>query len=336
MRRLRRIELPLRRPIATQTGTMLVRQGVLLESRLDGVASVAEVTPHPDVSTLAADEVYAALEPWATGDDVLVVAGEAAAGIGWVRLDHDSRSAQLPAAALLAEDPAGRVLVNGLIGMSETAVLARSLVDAGFMTIKVKIGADAERELDRIKEIAAVVGEGVALRIDAGGSWDTSTAVRMIDAVAAIGVEYVEDPLELTADWSAVAGSPVPLAIDSNRPTDIQLDVVDVLVIKPSLTGPDAAMGLAERARDHGADVVVTSIVDGAIGVAAALQIAAALPVTRACGLGTSRLLVRDVADPPPIQDGSMKLPGPGIGVVLSADRLSQAEVTSFSTSSKS
>jgi L-alanine-DL-glutamate epimerase-like enolase superfamily enzyme len=93
-------------------------------------------------------------------------------------------------------------------------------------------------------------------------------------------------------------------------------------------------MEAAQRVRDQGADVVVTSIIDGAVGVAAALNVAAALGVDRACGLATSTLLAKDLGDPPPIREGSMALSRPGVGVVLDADRLAAVTVGETSESS--
>ena len=64
---------------------------------------------------------------------------------------------------------------------------------------------------------------------------------------------------------------------------------------------------------------MVTSVVDSAIGVAAAAQLAAALGGTQAHGLATGAWLAADVAAPLPIENGMLKLPeGAGLGVVPS------------------
>jgi len=98
-----------------------------------------------------------------------------------------------------------------------------------------------------------------------------------------------------------------------------------VIVLKPAaLGGPLRALALARRARDAGCRVFVTSLLDSAIGVAAAVHVAAALPSPRpADGLATGALFETDVAPPPAIAAGRLVVPdAPGLGVAPDAERL--------------
>jgi L-alanine-DL-glutamate epimerase-like enolase superfamily enzyme len=90
------------------------------------------------------------------------------------------------------------------------------------------------------------------------------------------------------------------------------------LVLKPArIGGFGATLRLAERAAAAHMEVVVTSVVDSAIGVAAAAQLAAALGGTQAHGLATGDWLAADVAEPLPIKNGMLKLPdGAGLGII--------------------
>jgi L-alanine-DL-glutamate epimerase-like enolase superfamily enzyme len=64
-------------------------------------------------------------------------------------------------------------------------------------------------------------------------------------------------------------------------------------------------------------EVVITSVVDSAIGVGAAAQLAAAIGGTQAHGLATGAWLAEDVAPPALIRAGKLALPdGPGLGIV--------------------
>ena len=61
-------------------------------------------------------------------------------------------------------------------------------------------------------------------------------------------------------------------------------------------------------------EVVITSVVDSAIGVAAAAQLAAAIDPSRAHGLATGSWLARDVAPPLVVREGMLVLPdAPGL-----------------------
>jgi L-alanine-DL-glutamate epimerase-like enolase superfamily enzyme len=95
----------------------------------------------------------------------------------------------------------------------------------------------------------------------------------------------------------------------------------DFLVLKPmALGGVRPTRALAVAAIEAGIGVVITSILDTAVGVAGALHLAASLPgPERAHGLATMGLLEEapvEGLDPP--RDGAMRLPGaPGLGVRL-------------------
>ncbi len=319
-----RIELPLRVPLQTGAGPVTVRRGVVVVSHEAGTIAVAEATPHPDLSPTDPEQLYQTIGATAAEGPPEREVIEA-----WLAADHDARAAGVPVAARLSVNPSGRVEVNGLLGRDDGPAIAR-LLTRSHRTLKVKVGPDPERAAGRIAGIREAVGEDVVIRVDANGAWSLAAVGVALEAMAPLGVEYVEDPMHPDDDWTLLRDSPVPLAVDLAAPTEAQLDVVDVVVLKPSMATPSASLEAAARARAHGADVVVTSIVDGAIGIGAALNVAAALGVQRACGLATSSLLAMDVGDPPPIRDGTMELNRPGVGVVVDAERLSQVTVDAF------
>ena len=117
----------------------------------------------------------------------------------------------------------------------------------------------------------------------------------------------------------------IPVAADPNSLDEgwrvLRGRGADVLVLKPmALGGLRATRELAVAAIDAGLGVVVTSVLDTAVGVAGALHLAASLPgPERAHGLATVALLEEaplDGLDAP--HGGEMRLPkGPGLGVIL-------------------
>jgi L-alanine-DL-glutamate epimerase-like enolase superfamily enzyme len=95
---------------------------------------------------------------------------------------------------------------------------------------------------------------------------------------------------------------------------------VDLLVLKPVAVGLVASLELAGRACRAGVGVVVTTMLEAGVGIAAAAQVAAALPgPLPACGLATASLLESDLLEQPlPISGGTLRLPdSPGLGVHL-------------------
>jgi L-alanine-DL-glutamate epimerase-like enolase superfamily enzyme len=102
--------------------------------------------------------------------------------------------------------------------------------------------------------------------------------------------------------------------------------------LKPAaLGGLRASQRIAARAHAAGWGVVVTSSLDSAVGLAAALQLAAALPGPHlAAGLATGALLDQDLAKAPSPIDGALSVPDePGIGVAPLRDCLARCALGS-------
>jgi L-alanine-DL-glutamate epimerase-like enolase superfamily enzyme len=105
-------------------------------------------------------------------------------------------------------------------------------------------------------------------------------------------------------------------------------DAADFVVLKPAaLGGLRAALALADRAAAAGVGFFVTGMLDSVFGVGAALHLAAALPAdTPAHGLATSSLFEFDLAPPPPVEAGQLRVPeGPGWGIEPDADAIARA-----------
>ena len=165
------------------------------------------------------------------------------------------------------------------------------------------------------------------MRADANGAWDRQTARRAFDALADIGVEYVEQPLP-SGDLSGHAdlrGGPVGVAVDetlANGRRDplevVEAGAADVLVLKPmALGGLDRARAAATTASEADLGAVVTTTVDGVVARAGAVHLAASLDAGTPMGLATADRLAEDLApDPAPVVDGGVRVPqSPGHGV---------------------
>lgn len=264
----------------------------------------------------------------------------ARAGLTLALADLFARRERLPLSRWLSPDAAAEVEVNGTLGALEPGEAGRRAVAIaadGFRTIKIKLDADVEGSLARVAAVAEATehaAQPVALRGDANGAWDAPTALKALEALAVFHLQYVEQPVKA----SDVAGlsrlrrdAPVPVAADEallvpgGAERALALDAADVYVLKPSLIGgPAAAWLLATRALEVGADVVVTSSLEGAVGREGALHLAAALPgCDLACGLATGSRLEADLAQATQPAHGAMQLSDrPGLGLDVDMDRL--------------
>ena len=218
----------------------------------------------------------------------------------------------VPTAALVGGDTPEQVAVAG------TAAAAR-----GFGTFKLKVGnRPLASDVARVAALRGVIPPGAALRLDANGAWGSAAAAG-IEAVAPFRPELLEEPCHGLDELRRLqAATDVPLAADESLPTlaDLHRHLplgVAVAVLKPSALGaPPAVLRAVAALRAGGTEVVVSSFLNSAVGVATAAHVAAAVPAGTAAGLDTSVLLAADVCEPPSVRGGALWLPaGPGLGL---------------------
>jgi o-succinylbenzoate synthase len=177
----------------------------------------------------------------------------------------------------------------------------------------VKVAEPGQRLADDVDRVNAVRELVPTVRVDANGGWSVEQAVRAAAALTADGsLEYLEQPCATVDELAELRRRiDVPIAADESiRKADDPLAVVrahaaDIAVLKVApLGGVSALLGIAAQID---IPVVVSSALDSAVGVAAGLTAAAALPeLGHACGLGTGGLFVDDVAETAVPVDGSL------------------------------
>ncbi|OIP76676.1 MAG: o-succinylbenzoate synthase, partial [Oscillatoriales cyanobacterium CG2_30_44_21] len=197
------------------------------------------------------------------------------------------------------------VLVNGVIGAIApelAAIKARELLEQGFDCLKVKVGTqDFDSDFLRVSSVRSQVGDNIKIRIDANQGWSVPEAIANLKKLEPLQIEYVEQPV-IAADLSGMAivrrSQPILVAADESVNSLAQLQQVikaqaaDIIVLKPmAMGGIITAYRAAMVAFKSGLDVVITTTIDGAIARQAAWDLAATLPITRACGLATGSLL---------------------------------------------
>jgi L-alanine-DL-glutamate epimerase-like enolase superfamily enzyme len=291
----------LRAPLRAAWGELRVRE--LLEVRLEsgpgdyGEGEAAPLEPYDGVSLAA---VRAALDAYARvleddPDEPLQACRaerdlpQALAAIDLALWDREARRTGTPVARLIAPDALDAVAVNATIGAEDRATAAAEAAAAvrdGYRTLKVKVGIGDDA--GRLAAVRAVVGRDVALRADANGAWQTpEEALANLRALAPVGLELCEEPVHGVEALRAVrAESPVPIAMDeTHAPGSGAADAVCLKISRGGITG---VLADARAARAAGSDVYLASTYDGPRGIAAAVHAAAALKVTRACGLAAS------------------------------------------------
>jgi L-alanine-DL-glutamate epimerase-like enolase superfamily enzyme len=263
----------------------------------------------------------------------------AAAAVEEAVLDAWARSAGVSVAKLLGGPYREAVETDVTIGImepEEQAKRALKFVEMGFRVLKLKLGLDPEKDVERVRAVRDAVGEGVRIRVDANQGWSVEQAVSVINRIARFDVEYVEQPVR----WDDLQGlarvrreSPLPIAVDESvkKPADVfkvaraeAADIVNIKVMKSG--GLLGALRVAHASEAAGLANMVGCMGEGRLGITGAVCFAASALNVKYVDLDSDVLLAEDYAEGgSAIEKGVRKVPeGPGLGVKVDASKLTK------------
>lgn len=87
------------------------------------------------------------------------------------------------------------ISVNPIEEMVKDSIEA---VDRGFHILKVKVGKEGRKDVERIKAIREAIGEDIQIRVDANQGWSAKEAVKIIGQMeeAGLDIDLVEQPVK--------------------------------------------------------------------------------------------------------------------------------------------
>jgi len=304
-------------PSYTKT-RQFVRVGIRDELQIVGIGEASPLPPYAgDIASALAVTLGDALAELAELDDSLPVRDVVAAAMAPV----EARLAALPIARFaletalfdaacvrrgvsVAEGLSGKpgfeqvpynVLLDASLGGLEAAA-TKIAMEPSIQAVKVKLRArdDAgfERELLELWALRRVLPAPFELRLDPNGAWGLDEARRKLTRLAALSPRYVEQPVSASllpdlgptdTPWAADESLCLPgLAERLAEARGCQ-----AFILKPAAVGGlTRALALAELGAAAGFELVVTHYLDGPVGLAAASELARALPKRPlACGL---------------------------------------------------
>lgn len=204
------------------------------------------------------------------------------------------------------------------IAPDEATLRARVREAAHYPILKIKLGSSWDREVLRIVREEAPRAQ---LRVDANAAWTAKQALGMLDALHAVGVDMLEQPLPpqdldglrfvreraaiaVVADESCLVASDIPRLAG----------VVDGVNIKLAKCGSlREALRMIAVARAHDMRVMCGCMIETTLGIAAAAHFS---PLLDDADLDGAALLADDPFDGPGIPNGQVTLgDAPGLGV---------------------
>jgi len=321
---IRPYRLPLRQPWRSARGVMGERRGWLVCAGAEGLHGYGDCAPLPEAGTETEEQAGLALTLWrslvlgrspaqalADLDQDPASAPAARHALECALLDLSAQGAGLPLRHWFDPGAPNQIEVNGTLGaLAEvTAERVQTACREGLRVLKLKVGLEAPSvELRRLRDLSRQLPIGVALRLDANGAWDYDAAAPLVEALNALPIESLEEPLR-HPDFAALGRLQTlacfPLALDETLRQGEVIDTLDHLPVRRLVLKPAAVGGLrqtldlARRAATAGKEVVVTSLIESAAGIWPSLQLATLLPSPLPHGLTTSSWLARDLGRPP-------------------------------------
>jgi L-alanine-DL-glutamate epimerase-like enolase superfamily enzyme len=303
----------------------------------DGVEGWGEAAPSRYYGE-SADTVVAALaqfapvleraDPWALETTEAELArvmrfnGAARSAVSAALHDLAGKRLGAPVYRLWGLDPATAPRSSFTIAIADEAELRRKVCEAeSYPILKVKLGTDRDESIIRVIREEA---PGKTLRVDANAAWSAKRALRMIDVLAAHGVEFVEQPLpphDLEGLRFVRERSPLPIIADESCLVAADIPrlagVVDGINIKLSKCGSlREALRMVATARAHGLLVMMGCMIETSLGISAAAHLA---PLLDYADLDGAALLADDPYRGASIDGGVIAIPDrPGLGVTRS------------------
>ena len=216
------------------------------------------------------------------------------------------------------------ILINGLVWMGDRDFMLEQIhkkIEAGFSTIKMKIGAiDFSSELELLK-IIRDFSESLTLRVDANGAFAPSDALAKLNALADLRIHSIEQPIK-AGQWESMRElcslTPLDIALDeeliginnSQKKTEL-LETIkpQFIILKPSLLGGISGtkewISLAEERK---IPWWMTSALESNIGLNAICQLTAEYRNDLPQGLGTGSLYTDNIPSNLLVQNGSISL----------------------------
>lgn len=254
-------------------------------------------------------------------------------GIDLALHDLKGKALGVPVYQLLGGAFRKEVPVIRMVGIKEPLAQAKSaaeMVAQGYRYLKLKIGTDPAKDVQRVAEVRRAVGDDVTLTFDANGAYDVKTAIRVIRQLEQLNVALGEEPcpyddLEAIATVTRAVDMPIMGDQSITTPADaiaiIRRGAADVMSIKVMKVGGLLAAqkmrAVCEAAAMpyHLGSTATTRLIE-----AASIHYAVACPaITCACEIGEFEGLDGDVVSGLRVKDGMLRVPEePGLGVQVS------------------
>ncbi len=164
----------------------------------------------------------------------------------------------------------------------------QNAVALGYKSLKIKIGDDPKKDIERIIAIDNALDENISLRLDANQGWSAEQSVTLLHGIEKRGIvaEFIEQPVaadDIEGLKYIRERVETPLLADESifslkdARTLLEMEAIDYVNIKLAKTaGISQAVALADLSAEYGVKCMIGCMLEGPVSVTAGVHIASA------------------------------------------------------------
>lgn len=189
---------------------------------------------------------------------------------------------------------------------TEMQLDALAAVEQGFRALKLKVGTNEKKDIERIRRIKEVIGNRATIRLDANQGWSPKEAIRIIRKLEELNIpiEFIEQPVDaqdIEGLKMVTEQVMIPIMADESlfSPADavkiLQNRAADLLNIKlMKCGGIHNALKIITIAEIYGIPCMLGSMIESKVSLTAAVHLAAAKKIVTKVDLDAGILLAED------------------------------------------
>lgn len=355
-----KLSIPLKEPFITSLGRDDYAHNILVRIiTKSGLTGFGECSPYMAINGESQDTCFMVGQYFSKimkGTDALAIEERISDMDKLIYGNHSIKSAFDMALYDIAAQHAGVPLYKFLGGSNNKTIItdytvsigevnkmaadAVKIKNEGYPAIKVKLGNDGKKDVERMTAIRAAVGNDIPLRIDANQGWNVQEAIDTLKALSVLNIQHCEEPIPRW-DFMNLAKvkqeSPIPIMADECCGDDhdaarlIQLQACDYMNIKLGKSGGIfkalKMVKLAEAATIH---LQVGAFLESRLAMTAFAHFALCHPLIQHFDFDTALMFSEDPVTGGIIygKNGLVTVPDtPGIGAVVEERRLESMEM---------
>ncbi len=217
----------------------------------------------------------------------------------------------------------------GIMDKKETIDHAEDYIDQGFKALKIKVGLEMEKDIERIGAVRKTVGEDIKIWVDANQGYSVDESKTFCEKIRKYDIEFVEQPVaekDLEGLKEVTESTELPIVADEamkdheNAEKICSEEIADMVNIKlMKCGGITGGRKIIEVIEDYGVDAMVGCMLEMESSLGAAVHLYNTSDNVKYADLDGHFLIPGELSKGLKFIDGELttkKTPGLGVEVV--------------------